>query len=693
MNNKKAFLICLTTLILTLNINLHALGEDITKKECKYPDYAYEFTGKDKCENFNRKMFIFNRKLNKFVIKPVNVVWASILPKYGIKRVANIYTNLEFPKRLVCCLLQKDLKGSGKETVRFLTNSTLGIGGMYDPAKKIFKFEQKNEDAEQVLSHYKVGKGAFLVLPIIAQGNVRGMAGKLIDYGLDPSSYIVGPITMLAKAGAYVNKADSLQPIIKTINSTYADPYDITKKLYGIENFLKNSGLASQEVFAEKVDTSQVQNDKEISGFACDLIPSGKGGKFVNAEKDEKIKQKIDVKADITLENYNPQSPVIDSMRTALFEVPNVDDSMWSEQSVWNRSFSHRVKSDYVKVEKDRASYKFRYILQKNKNAPLAILYPSLGEGVMSHHPVVMAKILYDEGYSIAIQGSTFQWEFVKSMKKGYTPGMPSNDAELARITTRKIIDNLESKKGCKFSQKIIIGTSFGALTSLFLADKEEKNNTLGISHYIAINPPIEILYSLTQLDKNSQDWKNDSTDIRIRAAATAGKIMQLSQLDEEARESFEALPFDNEEAKLIVGFIMKQKLSDIIFTIENCPQCRKSALYDSINNMSYYDYAKKYLLANNTTLQKLDYDTSLYSITDFLQKSNKYKIYHALDDYLVNKEQLAWLKQQTKDRSTYFSNGSHLGFLYRKEFIAEFKKEVTKNLAQIAQAGKKLYD
>ncbi|UKI42147.1 MAG: hypothetical protein L6V95_03955 [Candidatus Melainabacteria bacterium] len=45
------------------------------------------------------------------------------------------------------------------------------------------------------------------------------------------------------------------------------------------------------------------------------------------------------------MENYNPQDPVIDSMRTALFEVPNVDNSMWAEISLWNRSFMRKIKT------------------------------------------------------------------------------------------------------------------------------------------------------------------------------------------------------------------------------------------------------------------------------------------------------------------------------------------------------------
>ena len=54
--------------------------------EVKYPDYASEFLGPDKHETFNRKMFDFNYGLNKFAIKPVHILWASVMPQYPLAR-------------------------------------------------------------------------------------------------------------------------------------------------------------------------------------------------------------------------------------------------------------------------------------------------------------------------------------------------------------------------------------------------------------------------------------------------------------------------------------------------------------------------------------------------------------------------------------------------------------------------------
>ena len=125
----------------------------------------------------------------------------------------------------------------------------------------------------------------------------------------------------------------------------------------------------------------------------------------------------------------------------------------------------------------------------------------------------------------------------------------------------------------------------------------------------------------------------------------------------------------------------MRQKLSDLIFTIEGACKTKKCDIYDSINNLSFKDYAEKYLLDNSGgTLEDLRYDTSLYSIAGFLKENNNYKIYHSLDDFFVNKNQLEQLKLYAQKNIVCLDNGSHLGFLYRKEFQDAFKKDIVLN-------------
>lgn len=675
----------------------------VIAQETKYPDYAYEFLGDDKWENFNRKLFNFNLGLNKYAIRPIHILWSSIMPEYGMDRIKGITNNIEYPIRLVSSLLQRDFETSKNETIRFFTNTVIGLGGMFDPAKHLFDIEQSNENMEQALAGCKMKPGRYFVLPVLSFVNFRGLLGKVLDTALNPGSYIATPVLAIVKAGLTVNKTSYMQPLIKMVESTYADPYEIAKKIFGIESFIKCGNLDRVDVISQ---LNVPVKEEKIAQIPEKTAPEVKKAVTVKPEKDDTF-VKVEVSseiitpdllyggtnfdetvmknysaedfklgADILLKGYNPQNPVVDSMRTALFALPGVDESIWNELSVWNRSFSKRIRTSSVNIAEGKDDYKFRYILQKDKKeSPVAIIYPSIGEGIMSSHSVLLAKIFYDEGYSVVIQGSHFQWEFVKSMPDGYKPGLPSNDAEKLRMVTTKILEKLSEKHNCEFKDKVFIGTSFGALTALFLADKEYKNNTFGNSKFISICPPVELIYAMKQIDKNSEEWNKSPVDLKQRVAMTAAKVMKLYQAKDDINVEINNLPFSEEEGKLITGFIMHQKLSDLIFTIEKASKSAQCDIYHVINNMSYQDYAKKYLLTDSEdSCDDLTYESSLHSISAFLENNDNYKIYHSLNDYLTNTNQLKRLKGYSKDKIVLLDNGAHLGFLYRKEFLDDLK-------------------
>lgn len=697
-------------------------AQELPRSDCRYPDYVYEYLGGDRFESFNRKMFNFNSGLNKYAIRPVHILWASIMPKYGMDRIKGVATNIEYPARLVSSLIQRDFEASKNETLRFLANTTIGLGGMYDPAKRFFKIMPSDETMEQAFAKCSVKSGPYIVVPVLSGTNPRGLLGRGLDAALNPSCYIATPVLAMVKAGLLVNKTSYMQPFINMVESNFADPYDISRKFYGVESYIKLKNYDRKDILDNAVE--EINNQEAVDKFDFDKEPelvnediennldsrnlsennpseksvsvaseASEGEKLsitdivnagdridevvLNSYRDENSK----LMADELLFDYNPQNPVTDSMRTALFELPGVDESIWAEISIWNRCFAKRIKTASVNIEQERVDYKFRYILQKKtKNSPLVIIFPSIGEGIMSSHSVLLAKFFYDAGYSAVILGSAFQWEFAKSMPKGYYPGVPSVDADYLKIVTQKAIEVLQNKYKYNFTDRIVIGTSFGALTALFLADKEFRNNTLNISKYISICPPVELIYAMKQVDKIADNWNKNPDNLKDRVALTASKIIQLSnQKDNDKDFKIDRLPFTEYEAKLITGFVMHQKLSDLVFTIESENITDKKELYLKINNTSFEDYAEKYLLKGDfNEIDDLEYITSLHSISDYLKNADNYIIFHSVNDYLTNSQQLKKLKLYTGKKSLYLDNGAHLGFMYREEFLSLLKSEIS---------------
>ena len=535
---------------------------------------------------------------------------------------------------------------------------------------------------EQALGKCKLKQGSYMVMPCLHSCTPRSLCGRALEAALDPAVYLASPIVSLVKFGLMVNRTSYMQPLANMLETTYADPYDIQKKLFGLESYIKGENIDRKVFFdmQEKTENKIAQNET-ATGFSSDINNNSETISSFNQEllplSDKVISE---ITPDIVLDGYKVQTPVIDSMKTALFEKPDVNKSMWNELSIWNRSFAKRIKTGTIEAFPNRAEYKFKYILQKEKNAPLVIIYPSIGENAGAHHSVIFAKIFYDAGYSVIMQGSHFHWEFVKSMPEGYAPGLPDKDSENVRLISSKIIDKIQKKYQIEPKERVVVGTSFGAMMTLFVADKESRENKLNIDKFIAISPPINLLYVMKQVDKNSKNT-GSSNNVKDKTAETATKVLLLTEEKNNSKNfNKEELPFTDEEGKLITTFIMRQKLSDLIFTIENIPKNQKTDIYEMINNMSYSDYVEKYLGINTVNSSENEEKlASLLSLKEYLTTNNNYKIYHSLDDYFINKNQLSELKALAGNHLTCLNCGAHLGFLYRKEFEDELIKELNK--------------
>ena len=677
-------IIAITLLFFFIGFNLAGYAE-----EFKYPDYAYEFLGADKHETFNRKMFDFNYGLNKFAIKPIHILWASIMPQYGMDRIFGISNNIEYPIRLVSSLVQRDFHNAGNETKRFLINTTIGLGGMFDPAKRILKIERSRDNMDKALARCKVKSGPYFVAPVINFTTVRGLFGRLLDAALNPTTYIGSPILAAIKAAITINRTTYIQTIVKLIESNFADPYYVTKLAFGIDGYIKKNNYDRVEIMSQlKVEEKEGRKDAKltVSGKVVEkeTIYKDKDGKIVKTTKKSKIRyDKVSVAPDIYLTDYAPQSPVVDSMRTFLFVFPDATKSIWNEISPWNMSFANRMKTSSVNVFEDRKNYEFKYMLQKDKSAPLAVIYPSTGDGIEANHPLMFAKLFHDAGYSVIIEGNPFQWEFMESMPEDYRPGLPSKDARMMRATTAKIIEKLQKKYKCEFGEKVIFGTSLAGLDVLYMAQQESKENTLGKTKYIAICPPVDLFYSVNVIDNFTEEWVDYADDLKQKVAYASAKLVKLYQSKDDIKKmNVNHLPFDEDEAKLFTSFIMHEKLANVVFSIEKAPINKKSDIYTLINDMGFFDYFAKYIMADSKDITKeLENGLGLNAISGYLKTADNYKIYHTQNDYLINTFQLKQLKYMAGKKLTILDNGSHMGFLYRPEFITDFQKTISELL------------
>ncbi|MEE8546521.1 MAG: VacJ family lipoprotein, partial [bacterium] len=114
-----------------------------------------------------------------------------IVPEKARVSVSNFFSNVFTPIRFANALVQLKFRDAGTELGRLLINSTIGIGGLFDPAKNIYGIRKKSEDFGQTLGHYGIGQGFYLVLPIFGPSSLRDGLGDAVD------AYYLNPINTL----------------------------------------------------------------------------------------------------------------------------------------------------------------------------------------------------------------------------------------------------------------------------------------------------------------------------------------------------------------------------------------------------------------------------------------------------------------------------------------------------------------
>jgi phospholipid-binding lipoprotein MlaA len=144
---------------------------------------------RDRFERTNRAIYRFNDALDRGVAKPVAKAYVKVTPPPVRTGFSNFFRNLTYPTVMVNDLLQLKLKGLATDTARLVVNTTLGIGGLFDPASQL-GLAAGNEDFGQTLGHWGVPAGPYIMLPLFGPSTARDTVGFVADQFTDPKTYV-----------------------------------------------------------------------------------------------------------------------------------------------------------------------------------------------------------------------------------------------------------------------------------------------------------------------------------------------------------------------------------------------------------------------------------------------------------------------------------------------------------------------
>jgi phospholipid-binding lipoprotein MlaA len=140
---------------------------------------AAEEHNPDPLEGVNRKIQTFNDTADRWVLKPLAKGYTKVVPKVARRGVSNFFTNLTYPVVMLNQFLQGKWRAGFSDTGRFLLNTTLGLGGLLDPATAA-GLDQHEEDFGQTFARWGMGSGPYLVVPFMGPATVRDGGGSIV---------------------------------------------------------------------------------------------------------------------------------------------------------------------------------------------------------------------------------------------------------------------------------------------------------------------------------------------------------------------------------------------------------------------------------------------------------------------------------------------------------------------------------
>ncbi len=647
----------------------------------------------DPAEGFNRLMFDVNDFFMMWVFRPVGHVYGSIMPQKGVECINNFTDNIAYPGRLVNNLFQAEFKGAGVETLRFLSNSTIGIAGLFDPAWNWFYLPKYDEDFGQTFAVWGIGPGCFLMLPGMGPTTVRDAVGAIFDAALDPKTYFYG-----GQAFTFLNRGMAGFSSYESMHYEYADPYRQLRDVWIIDRQLK---IENYKFRSELAESDQVEN---FTAGAVNPVLAGNFG-------ENKI---------YPVENFDgfySVSTPNDTLRSVKFGVVDAK-SFWPHLSFFNQSFARSEYNNTVLIPASGEKMRYNYWASDRKNgpSPLVVIIPGIGVNCHSSSVKALAEVFHNQGCAVIALSSPFNWQFVESMERGYMPGYMEDDIKHLKRSILLIEEDIKARYKAEFTDRIGVGYSLGALEALYITATDDMARQANLEFYnqgeagsffnqvIAINPPLDLLRGVAELDgfydlgsaltvdefkavgkyalNNFMRYNYANGD--LPCTIPDNKIFRVGAFVEYLQSQKLIFNGTDQLSGFMVGFMFRRNMSDMLYTLnrkENLDGVAPYSYwngdsYEKITTTTFREYVEKYLLPNkqaavdeNLTVDKMNYYSSVKRIGEQIGRDINITVIHSQNDFLLSESERIWLYSKLGERVKFFSGGGHLGNMSHWKF------------------------
>lgn len=220
----------------------------------------------DPWEGFNRRVFAFNDKVDRYFLKPVAKGYRKITPQFLDDGITNMLGNLRGPVVIVNDVLQGKLLQSAQDTGRLLVNTTVGIVGFFDVARHM-NMPRHEEDFGQTFAKWGLPAGPYVVVPFMFGVTIRDGVGigtgavmigevleRQLEFGWEENAVILGLDIVDIRADV-IPMEESLE--------VQGDRYTLVRDAYFQRRaFVINDGVIEEDPF---LDDDQSMDDEPVS--------------------------------------------------------------------------------------------------------------------------------------------------------------------------------------------------------------------------------------------------------------------------------------------------------------------------------------------------------------------------------------------------------------------------------------------
>lgn len=371
----------------------------------------------------------------------------------------------------------------------------------------------------------------------------------------------------------------------------------------------------------------------------------------------------------IALTNFPAQGPVVDSFRYKLANFK--DNDFYFDVEKGKVKFTNKIDGQEEEVDS-------RYSVWMQKQpADLVFIVPGLGDHYRNSQAALLAEAIYNAGFSVAIISNPFCWEFTQSALTSMAPGYTRSDAKDLYHHIARVLDDINEEHPGKVKDISIVGYSLGALQAAFLTRNDVIEHRLNVKRYVLLNPPVNLIYGLTTLDKYYGIWKNwDAVTLTNNRNMAVGFYKGYSY---GALQTDTYLPITEEQASFVIGFTFRMSLGDVMKKIiERHPMeifgevssWKQQEFEKQLERYGYQRYVDTFLkeahptiFATSEPFKHVNGICSLPAMANELRQNRNIVCLHTADDFLLNDYDRNWLKRQMGDRLVMLDHGSHLGY------------------------------